>query len=126
MMKKLFSLTLAMVTALGLMLPASAAEETTDEALARVTQAVKAALDLDTDAYDEFQGSWYEDGLTGAWDGRVEEIKAGDVVWCPPDIKHWHGASPTTAMTHMALTGMKDGKNVTWMEEVSDQQYNAK
>ena len=62
MMKKLFSLTLAMVTALGLMLPASAAEETTDEALAR------AALDLDTDAYDEFQGSWYEDGLTGAWD----------------------------------------------------------
>ena len=45
---------------------------------------------------------------------------------CPPDIKHWHGASPTTAMTHMALTGMKDGKNVTWMEEVSDQQYNAK
>ena len=62
MMKKLFSLTLAMVTALGLMLPASAAEETTDEALARVTQAVKAALDLDTDAYDEFQGSWYEDG----------------------------------------------------------------
>ena len=51
MMKKLFSLTLAMVTALGLMLPASAAEETTDEALARVTQAVKAALDLDTDAY---------------------------------------------------------------------------
>ena len=68
MMKKLFSLTLAMVTALGLMLPASAAEETTDEALARVTQAVKAALDLDTDAYDEFQGSWSEDGLTGAWD----------------------------------------------------------
>lgn len=65
-------------------------------------------------------------GLTGTWDGKVVEIKAGDVVWCPPDIKHWHGASPTTAMTHMALTGMKDGKNVTWMEEVSDQQYNAK
>lgn len=65
-------------------------------------------------------------GLTGTWDGKVVEIKAGDAVWCPPDIKHWHGASPTTAMTHMALTGMKDGKNVTWMEEVSDQQYNAK
>lgn len=65
-------------------------------------------------------------GLTGTWDGKVVEIKAGDVVWCPPDIKHWHGASPTTAMTHMALTGMKDGKNVTWMEEVSEQQYNAK
>lgn len=65
-------------------------------------------------------------GLTGTWDGKVVEIKAGDVVWCPPDIKHWHGASPTTAMTHMALTGIKNGKNVTWMEEVSDQQYNAK
>ncbi|WP_279076540.1 (R)-mandelonitrile lyase [Bilophila wadsworthia] len=65
-------------------------------------------------------------GLTGTWDGRVAEIKAGAVVWCAPDIKPWHGASPTTAMTHMALTGMKDGKNVTWMEEVSDQQYNAK
>ena len=65
-------------------------------------------------------------GLTGTWDGKVVEIKAGDTVWCPPNIKHWHGASPTTGMTHMALTGMKDGKNVTWMEEVSDQQYNAK
>ena len=57
MMKKLFSLTLAMVTALGLMLPASAAEETTDEAWPGSTQAVKAALDLDTDAYDEFQAA---------------------------------------------------------------------
>ena len=61
-----------------------------------MTQAVKAALDLDTDAYDEFQGSWYEDGLTGAWDGSRRN-QAGDVVWCTPDIKHWHGASPTTA-----------------------------
>ena len=65
-------------------------------------------------------------GLTSTEDGKVVEIKAGDVVWCPPDVKHWHGASPTTAMTHMALTGMKDGKNVTWMEEVSDEQYNVK
>ena len=86
MMKKLFSLTLAMVTALGLMLPASAAEETTDEALARVTQAVKAALDLDTDAYDEFQGSWYEDGLTGAWDlywstELEEELSISATIW---------------------------------------------
>lgn len=57
MMKKLFSLTLAMVTALGLMLPASAAEETTDEALARVTQAVKAALDLDTVPMTNFRAA---------------------------------------------------------------------
>ena len=44
-------------------------------------------------------------GLTGTWDGKVVEIKAGDVVWCPPGIRHRHGASLTTAMTHMALTG---------------------
>lgn len=62
-------------------------------------------------------------GLTGTADGKIEEIKAGDTVWCPPDVKHWHGASPTTAMTHMAITGMKNGKNVTWMEEVSEEQY---
>ncbi len=65
-------------------------------------------------------------GLTGTRDGRVTVIKAGDTVWCPPGVEHWHGASPTTAMTHMALTGMKDGKNVTWLEEVSDAQYGAK
>lgn len=65
-------------------------------------------------------------GLTGTEDGKVWEIRPGDVVWCPPDVKHWHGASPTTAMTHLALTGMKEGKNVTWLEEVSDEQYNKK
>ena len=65
-------------------------------------------------------------GLTGTSDGKVVEIRAGDVVRCPPNVRHWHGAAPHVAMTHMALTGVKDGKNVTWMEEVSDQQYNAK
>ena len=44
-------------------------------------------------------------GRTQAWGGPIEEIKAGDVIWCPPQVKHWHGASPTTAMTHIALTG---------------------
>lgn len=62
-------------------------------------------------------------GLTGTADGHVEEIKAGDVVWCPPQIKHWHGAAPKTAMTHMALTGALDGRNVEWMEPVTDEQY---
>jgi quercetin dioxygenase-like cupin family protein len=65
-------------------------------------------------------------GRTGEWNGPVEEIKAGDVIWCPPKIKHWHGASPTTAMTHIAITGTLNGKNVEWLEKVSDEQYNGK
>jgi quercetin dioxygenase-like cupin family protein len=65
-------------------------------------------------------------GRTGEWGGKVEEIKAGDVVWCPPKIKHWHGASPTTAMTHIAITGTVNGKNVEWMEKVTDEQYSGK
>lgn len=65
-------------------------------------------------------------GRTGEWGGRVEEIKTGDVIWCSPTVKHWHGASPTTAMTHIAITGTLDGKNVVWMEKVTDAQYNGK
>ena len=65
-------------------------------------------------------------GRTGEWGGRVEEIKTGDVIWCSPTVKHWHGASPTTAMTHIAITGTLDGKNVVWMEKVTDEQYNGK
>jgi quercetin dioxygenase-like cupin family protein len=64
-------------------------------------------------------------GRTQEWGGPIEEIKAGDVIWCPPKVKHWHGASPTTAMTHIALTGTINGKNVEWMEKVTDKQYNA-
>jgi len=48
------------------------------------------------------------------------------VIWCPPKVKHWRGASPTTAMTHIAITGTLDGKNVVWMEKVTDEQYNGK
>lgn len=55
----------------------------------------------------------------------IQELRPGDVVWCPPGVKHWHGAGPTTAMTHLAVTGTVDGKNVTWMEKVSDAQYSA-
>ena len=65
-------------------------------------------------------------GRTQAWGGPIEEIKAGDVIWCPPQVKHWHGASPTTAMTHIALTGTINGKNVEWMEKVTDEQYHGK
>lgn len=63
-------------------------------------------------------------GRTGEWGAPVEEVKVGDVIWCPPKIKHWHGASPTIAMTHIALTGSANGKNVEWLEKVSDEQYN--
>ena len=65
-------------------------------------------------------------GRTGEWGGKVEEIKAGDVIWCPPKVKHWHGAAPATAMTHIAITGTLNGKNVEWMEKVTDEQYNGK
>lgn len=65
-------------------------------------------------------------GRTQQWGGPIQEIKAGDVIWCPPKVKHWHGASPTTAMTHLAITGTLNGKNVEWMEKVSNDQYNHK
>ena len=69
-MKKLLSLMLALAVALGLALPSAAAEESADAALARVTQAVKDTLALDTTGYDQFQGDRYEDGLTGVWSLR--------------------------------------------------------
>ncbi|TIQ19028.1 MAG: cupin domain-containing protein [Mesorhizobium sp.] len=53
----------------------------------------------------------------------VEEIRPGDVVWIPPGVKHWHGASATTAMTHLAVQESLDGKPVEWLEKVSDEQY---
>jgi quercetin dioxygenase-like cupin family protein len=57
--------------------------------------------------------------------GPVEEIRPGDVVWFPPGEKHWHGATPTTAMTHSAITETLNAKNVDWMEKVSEEQYGA-
>jgi quercetin dioxygenase-like cupin family protein len=55
--------------------------------------------------------------------GPVEEVHPGDVVWFPPGEKHWHGATPTTAMTHIAIQEQLDGKVVDWLEHVSDEQY---
>jgi quercetin dioxygenase-like cupin family protein len=55
--------------------------------------------------------------------GPVEEIRPGDVVWFPPGEKHWHGATPRTAMTHIAIQESLDGKSVEWLEKVSDEQY---
>ena len=65
-------------------------------------------------------------GLTQELGKPVQVIRPGDVVVCPPGVKHWHGAGPTTAMTHLAVTGTVGGKNVTWMEKVSDEQYSAR
>lgn len=65
-------------------------------------------------------------GLTQEWGKPVQEIRPGDVVWCPPGVKHWHGAAPTTGMTHLAVTGTVGAKNVDWMEKVSDAQYLAR
>jgi quercetin dioxygenase-like cupin family protein len=55
--------------------------------------------------------------------GAIEGIRAGDVVWCPPGHRHWHGATPTTAMTHIAVQESLDGSPVSWMEHVSDADY---
>jgi quercetin dioxygenase-like cupin family protein len=62
-------------------------------------------------------------GRAQRWGGPVEEIRPGDVVWFPPGEKHWHGATPTTAMTHIAIQEKLDGKVVDWMEHVNDEQY---
>jgi quercetin dioxygenase-like cupin family protein len=55
--------------------------------------------------------------------GPVEEVRLGDVVWFPPGLKHWHGATPTTGMTHIAISESLNGKNVDWLEKVSDEEY---
>ena len=64
-------------------------------------------------------------GRVQRWGGPVEEIRPGDVVWFAPGEKHWHGAAPTTAMTHIAIQEAQDGKVVEWLEHVSDEQYSA-
>ena len=62
-------------------------------------------------------------GWVQQWGGPKQEVRARAVVWFPPGIKHWHGASATTAMTHIAIQEVIDGKNVDWLEQVSDEQY---
>lgn len=62
-------------------------------------------------------------GWVQEWGREKREIQPGDVVWCPPGVKHWHGASGSTAMSHMAIQEVLDGKSVEWMEQVSNEQY---
>jgi len=64
-------------------------------------------------------------GRVQRWGGPIEDIRPGDVIWFAPGEKHWHGAAPTTAMTHIAVQERLDGKTVDWMEKVSDEQYQA-
>jgi quercetin dioxygenase-like cupin family protein len=63
-------------------------------------------------------------GRVQRWGGPIEDVRPGDIVWFPPGEKHWHGASATTAMTHIALQEQLDGKVVDWLEPVADDQYN--
>jgi quercetin dioxygenase-like cupin family protein len=70
---------------------------------------------------DPARDGWLRPGPTLG--GPIEEIRPGDVVWFPPGEKHWHGATPTTAMTHIAIQERLAGLTVDWMEQVSDEQY---
>lgn len=62
-------------------------------------------------------------GWIQQWDGPKEQINPGDVIWTPPGVKHWHGATDTASMTHISVADVVDGVNVDWMEQVSDAQY---
>ena len=64
-------------------------------------------------------------GLAQRWGGPIEWIRPGDVVWIPPGEKHWHGATPTTSVTHIAIHERLADRTVDWLEKVSDQQYQA-
>jgi quercetin dioxygenase-like cupin family protein len=65
-------------------------------------------------------------GRTQRWGGAVEEIRPGDVISIPPGEKHWHGAAPATAMTHIAIQEKRDGKPADWLEHVTDEQYDGR
>lgn len=64
-------------------------------------------------------------GWVQEWNGEKREIRPGDVVWTPPGVKHWHGATATTGMSHIAVQELVEGKNVEWMEKVGDEEYRA-
>jgi quercetin dioxygenase-like cupin family protein len=63
-------------------------------------------------------------GLIQEWGKQIRRIQKGDVIWTPPGVKHWHGASPETTMTHLAIQESLNGKSVEWMEKVTDIEYN--
>ncbi len=63
-------------------------------------------------------------GLTQEEGKPIQELRVGDALYCPPNVKHWHGASPNSYMKHVAITGVSNGSSVTWMEKVTDEEYN--
>lgn len=65
-------------------------------------------------------------GMTQEWGKEIQIIRQGDIVVCPPNVKHWHGAAPNAAMTHLAIGERLEGSSVTWLEKVSDEEYGAK
>ncbi|CCF96069.1 cupin domain-containing protein [Ralstonia solanacearum] len=65
-------------------------------------------------------------GLVQEWGKPVQVVRPGDAIWCPPGVKHWHGAAPKTAVTYLTVTGTVDGKNVDWMEKVTEDPYDGK
>jgi quercetin dioxygenase-like cupin family protein len=62
-------------------------------------------------------------GWVQQWGGDKHQMNVGDVIWTPPGVMHWHGATTTEAMTHIAITGAVDGRNVDWMDKVTDDEY---
>lgn len=62
-------------------------------------------------------------GYTQEWGKKRTIIKAGDVIWCKPGVKHWHGGSINQPMTHLVISGVKDGKSVQWFDKVNDEEY---
>jgi quercetin dioxygenase-like cupin family protein len=64
-------------------------------------------------------------GFIQEWDKPIQKITSGDVIWTPPGVKHWHGATPSSNLTHLAIQESVNGKNVEWMEKVSDEQYHS-
>jgi quercetin dioxygenase-like cupin family protein len=65
-------------------------------------------------------------GRVQQWGGQIIEVQKEDVVWFPPDVKHWHGARPDEALTHTSLAPISEGKSSNWMEQVTNEQYNGK
>lgn len=62
-------------------------------------------------------------GWVQTWEGERRRVGPGDVIWTPPGVKHWHGATPSTTLSHIAVQESRDGRNVDWLEQVSDAQY---
>ena len=65
-------------------------------------------------------------GLTQEWGGPIQVIQPGDIIWCPPGVKHWHGGGYTTTMTHFAVSESLPGEKVTWFDKVTDDEYTGK